>query len=192
MAVDLLKLPSSILLKSTRRLTLVADISNEIDKIENKRIYEYKVYMLTGFYIVNLISIWQVFIENLVNYGCKLIERNSNSRAEKLLYRISCENAKTAIKKFNTPNKQSINLIFYHCFSIEEITKCWKENDGSFMKEYNSLTLTLQERHRFSHTGRHNGNISLDKTQEISRHLFYLSVLIEKKFKEELDDYGIK
>lgn len=191
MVIDLLKRPTHTFSRSISRLHLISDICNEIDKERSERTYDYKIYLLTGFYIVNLVSIWQVFIENLIEYGCRLIQRSSNSRAEELLCRISIDTSKEAIKRFNTPDRERINQIFFQCFSIKEITKCWKIENNDFMSAYDSLISSLRERHKFSHTGRYDGNISIDHALKFSTDLFDLSLLLERRLIEELKDYDI-
>ncbi|MFT9159452.1 MAG: hypothetical protein ABF491_03730, partial [Acetobacter sp.] len=141
---DILKKPTYNLGRAIRWSGVISEIENELDKRKNIRSYKKKLLLLNGFYLVNLVALWQVFIEDLVEYGCDLIERNIDSNPEKLLHKISLDRSKAALKRFNTPDRGRIDQIFLDCFGVENITECWKNEYGTFVTEYDVLVSVLK------------------------------------------------
>ncbi|NHN83991.1 hypothetical protein GOB93_04955 [Acetobacter musti] len=190
--ISITKKPTSIFKQRIKRIKIISNIGDEIDRNKNPQLYDEKILLLNGLYLVNIVAFWQVFIENMVTYGCNLIKKSITTKPEELLYEIVCNKANYVLKKFNTPDRDRINKVFYDCFGIEKITECWRNGNGNFMKEYNVLNEIINERHYYVHTGKFKKiNLSFEDRFKDSDDIFVLAVLLESAIIDNLREYKI-
>lgn len=97
-------------------------------------------------YIINLVATWQVFIQELGEYGTKeLLKRNKNNQIAAIIQ----TNLEQNIKKFNTPKPENIDSFLMSTLGIQKITSKLKDSK----KKKSILNEILQIRNEIAHEG---------------------------------------
>lgn len=109
-----------------------------------------KVAYLNQAYILHLVAHWQVFIEELVQYGFEMVRKKApDSPLVTAVERRLADD----VDKFNTPKKEFIDAIFRNNLGIERITKSWSDEMIPNNRAFQTLDRVLKARHEIAHRG---------------------------------------
>jgi hypothetical protein len=178
--IELKKSPSQILSSKLASIkfsqTIIQDLEklNDINKINLK-----KQYLLQS-YILNLVAVWQVFIEDLLEFGVnEIIKKQTDSNTIEILKTNLNEN----IKRFNTPNTTNIDKIFKTVLAIEKITSTLELKEMSLEQTKFKINYILKIRHQIAHTSKSKESLTLYENFEFMNHLYEVSKQLELKVK---------
>lgn len=183
--LDLRKTPIMLF---SKRLTHIKHSQLIIKDIENidgiKKLREKGNYLLNS-YIMNLVASWQVFIEELLEFGLNLvIEKNSLNPAAIEILKSNFEVNK---KRFNTPNIKNIDQIFKNVLAIKKITDNISIQGMGLNEVKDKVNKLLEIRHKIAHTGFTDEELDLESNFDFMKHLFSVGEQIESKVKQELN-----
>jgi hypothetical protein len=133
-------------LVSIKYTQLIIDDLEELNKLKVDRKINLKKSYLLDAYIMNLVANWQVFIEDLLEYGLNEIAETVSSEKLKTILLITL---KEKIKRFNTPNTENIDLIFNSVLAIPKITLKLENSVGKKV----IINEVLAIRHSIAHKG---------------------------------------
>ncbi len=140
---------------------IVADLE-KIEKI-NKR--ELKESYLLNSYIINLVSSWQTFIEELLEFAIiEVIAKTTDLNIKTIIKNNFDEN----LKKFNTPNAENIDKIFKSVVGIEKITSLLPDS-STIRKQIGDI---LEIRHSIAHKGYSISELSISDNFDKMKVLF--------------------
>ena len=109
-----------------------------------------KVAYLNQAYILHLVAHWQVFIEELVQYGFEMVRRKA---PDSPLVTAVERRLASDVDKFNTPKKELIDKIFRNNLGIDRITKSWSDEMIPNNRAFQTLDRVLKARHEIAHRG---------------------------------------
>lgn len=184
------KTPSQLFSKSLTHIKYTQLIIHDLDKckennINISQIHMKKIYLLNS-YIVNLVALWQVFIENLLKYAVEgIVKVQSDTRVINILN----SNLKINLKRFNTPNTQNIDNLFQNVLSIDKVTDSLKYKDMGIDKVKGEVTRILKIRHKIAHTGYSNERLDIDENFQSMYFLLELSRQLEYRVEEYIKQY---
>src|SRR5260370_1066850 len=95
---NLEKTPSQLFSKNLVRIKYIQDIQTDLTKCEAAKL-PLKIQFLNQAYVFQLIAFWQVFVEELAEYGFRKIEAVENSGSFRDIARAKLDES---LKKFNT------------------------------------------------------------------------------------------
>lgn len=183
MHLDLEKTPSQIFSKKLVSIKYIQHIQNDLRDSEAKRI-EIKAGYLNQSYVFHLVAFWQVFIEELLDYGFRRLEKSSPSSPFAAIAR-SRMNA--SLGRFNTPKRENINRLFNEALGIEKVTRDWSDEEAT------TLTDVLDSRHSIAHTGFSKTPLSYESNFARMKIIFGLSEKTERRLISLLQEvYGVQ
>ncbi|NRT87282.1 HEPN domain-containing protein [Clostridium beijerinckii] len=156
----------------------IQSIQNDLDRLnmlEETRKLESKKHYLNQTYIIHLVSHWQAFIEQLVEYGfSKILIKSDESICEK------------EIKRFNTPNLANVDKIFENVLGIKSISNNYQWDDMTRNKAAQILDEVLKLRHRIAHTGFSKMKLDINKNYKYMEHLYNLAYILQYTVDKEI------
>lgn len=183
MPLILEKTPLQLFSKSLVRLKFLQLIQKDLEKIETSK-KSYKVNFLNQSYIFHLVAMWQVFIEEQVQYG---IKEMSGLSPLGLFEPILKSKVKHDLRRyFNTPNRHNIDKIFEQFLGINKISQAWTWEGMTRNDALKLLEKILEIRHDIAHQSRTQNNLSFDKNYEYMGHLYNLAYLISYETEKHL------
>jgi hypothetical protein len=148
--LNLEKSPSDLLSRSLARIRVIQQIQDDLRKSEVYHL-DSKIQYLNQTYILHLAAVWQVFNNDLLDYGFRLLERKGGSG----VFRDLAHTRVVAAKKgFNTPNQEKINELFKSGLNVKKISRYWTWNGVSQSEAAAVLERVLEARHQIAHTGK--------------------------------------
>jgi hypothetical protein len=179
--IELKRFPSQILSLKLTNIKFSQTIIQDLEKLNDiNKIHVKKKYLLQS-YILNLVAVWQVFIEDLLEFGVnEIIKKQTDSNTIEILKTNLNEN----LKRFNTPNTNNIDKIFKTVLAIEKITNTLELKEMSLEKTKFKINYILKIRHQIAHTSKSTENLTLNENFEFMNHLFEVSKQLELKVKE--------
>ncbi|MEM9722502.1 MAG: HEPN domain-containing protein [Bacteroidota bacterium] len=141
-----------------------------------------KKYLLNS-YVINLVATWQVFIEDLLEYG---VDKISKTITEEKIIDILRANSKEMIKRFNTPNTKNIDQIFKTVLGINKITTSINIEGMDLTEAKFKVNRILEIRHKIAHTGTSGEDLQLEMNFDFMEHLLEVGKQIEEKVQIEL------
>lgn len=189
MEINLTKTPLQKFSKRLVRIKYIQHIQLDLDKLSevddklNKKDY------LSQAYIIQLVANWQVFIEELVEYGfTKLLEKVNKDSDIRSFNSVLQKNYDQEIKRFNTPNSANINKIIENTIGIKLISDKFQWDNMSKDKAIQKLNDTLAVRHEIAHTGNNSKELFIEKNFSYMKHLYNLAYILQYTIDCEICD----
>jgi hypothetical protein len=182
LVLDLEKPPSALFSKRLVRIRFIQHIQIDLTVCRAPQLAT-KINFLNQAYVVQLIAFWQVFIEELAEYGFRKL--TALERAGE-----SCDATKVKLTRslnaFNTPNKANIDRLFQDSLGIQRISDYW--NSGSLPHNQASTVLgkLLTARHQIAHTGQTSEKLSFKQNFDRMEILMRAASLTERALIEQL------
>jgi len=148
--LSLYKPPSAVFSRSLVRLKCVQDIQRDLEDLETPK-KSLKLSFLNQTYVVHLIAFWQAFNENLLRDAYQSLHASQPDLRIQALLKHSHDRA---VARFNSPNRQNIDQLFFEGIGLKKVTSAWSEPDLSSDVATNTLTDLLSVRHEIAHTGK--------------------------------------
>ncbi|CAM1350997.1 MULTISPECIES: HEPN domain-containing protein [Tenacibaculum] len=179
--IDLTKTPSQKFSKKLANIKFSQLIIKDLEKQSDVVKMNLKTHYLLQSYIINLVAVWQVFVEDLLKYAVdEYIKSNSDpNTAKNLKFKL-----KRNLKIFNTPNTKNIDKIFKNVLGIEGVTSTLEFEGMNSEKAKDRINKILKIRHKIAHTGYSEKKLKLKENFDFMKHLFEASKQLESKVKE--------
>lgn len=182
--INLEKTPLQLFSKRLVHIKHIQFIQDDLDKLDEldslRKKFEKKNY-LNQTYIIHLVSNWQVFIENLVQYAFEKIKKGNATE-------IDIDMLSGEIEVFKTPHAGNINKIFENVVGIKSITNNWSWGKMKKYKAKGKLDDILDIRHKIAHTGYSGEHLFIDKNFNYMKHLYNLAYILQYVIDERV--YG--
>lgn len=184
--LDLKRTPIQLFSKRLTHIKHSQLIIRDLENIEGISKWEEKRNYLLQSYIMNLVASWQVFIEDLLEYGLGLVleKNNLNSTAIEILK----SNFELNKKRFNTPNTKNIEQIFKSVLAIEKITDVLSISGMELKEVKEKVNRLLDIRHKIAHTGFPGEALDLESNFDFMEHLMSVGEQIESKVVQDLKE----
>lgn len=176
MAVSLEKKPSKIFSENLVRIKFIQHIQTDLENFNSNEL-DQKIHFLNQSYIFQLIAFWQVFIEDLVNFGFNRMKAVDN---KSIFLRVAEQKLNESLKKFNTPKKENIDKLFDEVLGISKISSYWNSGELTQSKAENTLKELLEIRHQIAHKGKTTKPLSYKMNFERMKTLMEMAELTEK------------
>jgi hypothetical protein len=173
--LSLYKPPSAVFSRSLVRLKCVQDIQRDLQDRETPK-KSLKLSFLNQTYVVHLVALWQAFNENLLRDAYQSLHASQPDLRVRTLLKNSHDRA---VARFNTPNRQNIDQLFFEGIGLNNVTSAWSEPDLSYDVATNTLTGLLAVRHEIAHTGKTERPLSFDSNFARMEILVRMSELLE-------------
>jgi hypothetical protein len=147
--LNLEKTPAQLFRKNLVRIKYIQHIQLDLAKCDAAKL-ELKIQFLNQSYVLQLIAFWQVFIEELAEFGFRQIEASGSGGCFRDIARRKLDES---LKKFNTPNKDNIDKLFKETLDVENVSKFWKSDTLTHETAVSTLATLLTSRHQIAHTG---------------------------------------
>lgn len=157
-------------------------MQKDLAKSDAKRL-DLKFQFLNQAYIFQLISFWQVFIEELAKYSFRQIENLEHGGIFRDIAKLKLDQA---LKKFNTPSKENIDSLFNDTLGVIKVSSHWHSEKLTQEVAVRTLGELLRSRHEIAHTGRASSTLSYEENFEKMEILMEIAELTEKVVIEEL------
>jgi len=177
--LDMTKTPSQLFSSRLERIAFTQQIIKDLDNLDNIKKKQLKTDFLLDSYILNLVANWQVFIEELLEYGLhEILKKTSDDNIKKVL----SNNYYDSVKRFNSPNTENIDLIFMKVLGIIKITNCLESQLENKLKINN----TLKIRHQIAHKGCSTEVLNYEANFEIMQFFFDCAKKLEQVVKDKI------
>ena len=181
MPFNLRKTPAQQFSKNLTHIRFIHLIANDLDALETRRKENKKSYVFQS-YIVNLVALWQTFIEDLAKESFeKMIDAEPNASFHGVLQR----NFDQVLKRFNTPKTQNIDALIEAATGIKNISNNWHWDGMSSENAKQLLDEILSIRHEIAHKGYTRKSLSVKGNYEYMEFLLKLAYVLN----EVVDDY---
>lgn len=147
--LNLEKTPAQLFSRNLVRIKYIQHIQLDLAKCDAAKL-ELKIQFLNQSYVLQLIAFWQVFIEELAEFGFRQLEASGSGGYFRDIARGKLDES---LKKFNTPNKDNIDKLFKEALGVENISKFWKSDTLTHEIALSTLSSLLTSRHQIAHTG---------------------------------------
>lgn len=190
MAINLDKKPLQIFSRGLSNIKYIQLIQNDLNTIDEIDRLDHKKYYLNQAYIIHLVSQWQVFIEDLIEYGLNelLIKSNKNNSMGVFVHAIK-KNYDQQIKRFNTPNLSNIDNLFEDTLGIQDITDKFQWDNMTRVKAAQILDDVLKLRHKIAHTGVSDVILDAEKNYKYMKHLYNLAYILQYTVDAEISNH---
>lgn len=187
MAINLDKKPLQHFARGLSNIKYIQLIQNDLNMLDEIDRFDHKKYYLNQAYIIHLVSQWQVFIEDLIEYGLNelLIKSNKNNNMGAFVYVVK-KNYDQQVKRFNTPNLSNIDNLFENTLGIEDITCKFQWDTMTRDKAAQILDDVLKLRHKIAHTGVSDVILDAEKNFKYMKHLYNLAYILQYTVDEEI------
>ena len=139
---------------------------DEVHKLSTKESY------LLETYIINLVANWQVFIEDLLEYG---INKTADLTKNERLKTIILITLKEKLKRFNTPNTENIDSYFNDILAISKISSKLSDSD----RKKTTINEIVKIRHNIAHKGFSDKELTVEKNFNYMETLFSVAKELE-------------
>ncbi|MDX4954581.1 HEPN domain-containing protein [Delftia acidovorans] len=180
--LNLEKTPVQLFSKNLIRIKYIQHIQLDLEKYEAAKL-ELKIHFLNQSYVLQLIAFWQVFIEELAEFGFRQIEASGSGGHFRDIAR---EKLNESLKKFNTPNKDNIDKLFKEALGVPNISKFWRSDTLTHETAISTLAELLTSRHQIAHTGRTQTPLSYATNFEKVKVLMQIAELTENALCNQL------
>jgi hypothetical protein len=182
LVLNLKRTPSQLFSKNLVRIKFIQHIQTDLEKCGAAKLSP-KIQFLNQTYVSKLIAFWQVFIEELAEYGFRQIEAFENGGIFRDVARAKLDES---LKKFNTPSKENIDKLFKEALGIPNISKHWCSE--TLPQNVGAATLAdlLESRHQIAHTGSTAKPLSYEANFKKMEILMQLAELTERVLVEQL------
>lgn len=137
---------------------------------------ERKLRFLNQSYVLHLIALWQAFVEDLVRYAYRQIELYDPHTS---LHEIVEASAETALRRFNTPNREHIDRLFDEALAIRHISAAWASEGLTRDEALTTLDAILKARHQIAHRGSTPAAISMEYNFNCMETLYRMALAME-------------
>jgi hypothetical protein len=182
LVLNLEKTPSALFSRNLVRIKFIQHIQNDLRNCEAAKL-ELKIHFLNQAYVFQLIAFWQVFIEELAEYGFRWLEKNEPTGTFRDVAKAKLDES---LKKFNTPNRDNIDKLFKEALGIPNILKYWCSKDLHLQDAITTLAELLASRHQIAHKGRTSKQLSYETNFEKMTILMKIAELTEQALLEQL------
>jgi hypothetical protein len=182
LVLKLEKTPSQLFSKNLVRIKFIQHIQTDLAKCEAAKL-ELKIQFLNQAYVFQLIAFWQVFIEELAEYGFKQIDAVENSGTFRDIAKAKLDES---LKRFNTPNKENIDKLFKEALGVPNISKHWHSEPLPQNIAPDTLAELLETRHQIAHKGRTSKPLSYETNFKKMEILMQLAELTEQALIKQL------
>lgn len=139
--------------------------------------FDRKITFLNQSYIFHLVAFWQVFIEDLVEFGFGMLERSTPPGVFRDIARAHLD---ARLRRFNTPNRDNIDTLFKECLGIPRISRPWDTVAVGEHGVAQFLNDLLRARHQIAHEGYAEAELSFSRNFEQMEKLFRLAEVTER------------
>lgn len=185
MRLNLTKTPSQLFSKRLTHIKHSQLIIKDLERLENVKKWNSKKDYLLQSYIINLVASWQVFIEELLEFGLNKILENNNSNS--VVTKVFQSNFELNKKRFNTPNINNIDQIFKAVLTIDKITNNLTIPNMELKEIKDKVNSILIIRHKIAHTGKSGELLDLETNFDFMNHLMEVGKQLELKIIKELE-----
>ncbi|WP_089936986.1 HEPN domain-containing protein [Candidatus Entotheonella palauensis] len=176
------KTPLQKFSKSLVWLKFLPWIQRDLKNLEtNKKAF--KIMYLNQSYILHVVALWQVFIEDEVKYVHKKVIENQSPGPFNVILQSQLERS---IKRFMTPKKDDIDKLFSEVIGFDKISEKWEWDNMPRHQALRILDLIIQIRHQIAHKGRAKIELSFEKNFDYMKHIFNLAYITEYEIKKFL------
>jgi hypothetical protein len=182
MALDLTKPPSKIFSEQLERISVIQTIQRDLQSISPSEL-EQKLSFLNQTYILHLVSLWQVFFEELVKYGFELIGKNREPGPYADLAAAAIEKA---IRYFRAPNTGNIDQLIEETLGLPKISQCWHCEGLTRDHACNTVADVLNIRHDIAHVGKTERPLSYETNYAKMKVLYRIAELTEDEVTRRL------
>ncbi len=177
MSFNITKTPIQLFSKRLTHIKYSQLIIKDLERLNNlRKLNEKKRYLLQS-YIINLVSSWQVFIEELLEYGFNKKWENNT---------MMIKTFKNKKGSFNTPDIKNIDKIFKRVLDIKKITDALIVPEMDLKDVKGKVNKLLMIRHKIVHTGKSKELLDLKNNFDFMRHLMIVGEKLELKVNKEL------
>jgi hypothetical protein len=174
MPFDTRRTPAQQFSKNLTHIRFIHLIANDLDAIETRRKENKKSYLFQS-YIINLVALWQTFLEDLAKESFeKMIVVEPNASFHEVLQR----NFKQLLKRFNTPKTQNIDELIEGATGIKNISNNWHWDGMSNENAKQLLDEILSIRHEIAHKGYSKKSLSVKGNYEYMKFLLELADIL--------------
>jgi hypothetical protein len=162
--------------KSLTWLSNLQLIQKDIENLDIKK-KQTKIWYLNQSYLLHLVALWEIFIEEQVFYAFKEMTKISPPGVFETLLETKMNEV---VQYFHNPNVENINRIFKDVIGISNISSEWKWEKMSSNDSIALLKVILNTRHEIAHESQtKNDKLSFTKNFEYMYHLYNLAYLID-------------
>jgi hypothetical protein len=182
MTLDLTKPPSKIFSQQLERISVIQTIQRDLQSVRASEL-EQKLSFLNQTYILHLVSLWQVFFEELVKYGFELIGKN---REPGPYADLAAGATEKAIRYFRAPNTSNIDELIEETLLLQKISHCW--HCAGLTREHACSTVAevLSIRHDIAHVGETKKSLSYETNYAKMEVLYRIAQLTEDEVTRRL------
>lgn len=182
LVLNIERTPSQRFSKNLVWIKYIQHIQTDLAECEAAKL-ETKIQFLNQAYVFQLIAFWQVFIEELAEYGFKKIDAVENSGTFRDIAKAKLDES---LKRFNTPNKANIDKLFKEALGVPNISQCWHSEQLPQNIATNTLAELLESRHKIAHEGHTPIQLSYETNFKKMEILMQLANLTEQMLIKQL------
>jgi hypothetical protein len=182
MALDLTKPPSKIFSEQLERISVIQTIQRDLQSISLSEL-EQKLSFLNQTYILHLVSLWQVFFEELVKYGFELIGKNREPGPYADLAAAAIEGP---IHYFRTPTTDKIDGLIEETLHFPKISQCWHCEGLTRDHACSTVAEVMSIRHDIAHVGKTEKPLSYETNYAKMKVLYRIAQLTEDEVTRRL------
>lgn len=181
--IDLERTPAQRFSRRMVSIKAIQHIQDDLNRMDDASKLPMKIAYLNQAYILHLVAYWQVFIEELAQYGFSILK---NKAPDGPLVTIAQARLDHKLKKFNTPSKDNIDDLFSETLGVTRITKCWSDKMVPNHRGADTLSRVLNARHEIAHTGSAEARLAYRSNYADMETLVELASLAENHLKATL------
>lgn len=179
MELNLYKSPSQKFSKSLVQIKYAQLIYNDLERMDNVQKLELKKKFLVNSYYINLIALWQTFIEELLSDSVTHLISKSSMEIGKIL-EINLDNR---LKRMSNPNAENIEDNIKFLIGYEKVLNDLP-NDLNAKIEINKI---LKIRHSIAHTSFSDTYIDIESNFETMHYLLNIAEKLEEIIFKRID-----
>lgn len=154
-------------------------MQKDLESLKIRHKTNQKIYYLNQSYLIHIVAKWEVFIEDLAQYGFDKLTPSANFGAGNSVIK---KIIKSDIAKLNTADTRGINSLLSRILDIKEISTSWYWEGITSKDAEKWLDKILVIRHKIAHTGETEvQSLSYEKNYTYMKHLFNLAFLTESE-----------
>jgi hypothetical protein len=169
------KTPLQVFSRKLVRVKYIQHIQNDLKTLDANKL-DQKILYLNQTYILHLVAYWQDFVETLAQRGFEELIEDTEENVLNSVLKINLDNR---LKRFNTPNRENIDLLFNEILGIKKITNIWNWGGMNRNVATKKLKDILNCRHQISHTGMTTSKLNYDFNFKAMEFIFNLAAALE-------------